>query len=235
MLLLVYAYTGFEMAVIPAAEIRDPRRVVPRALLTGLGIVALFYVLIQLVCIRALPELSASGRPLADAAGRFLGRPGAVIISMGAVISIVGNLNVVVLAASRLPFAMAQRGELPGLLGAIHQRFHTPHAAIILTATLMGILTLSGTFLYAVTVSTIARLVIYGTTCAALPVLRRRAEVPPAAFRAPAGLVLSTAVCAFAAWLLIQSTWREVRDTAIAAALGYAVYRFSLGISHRRE
>src|SRR4030095_4355080 len=77
MLLLVYAYTGFEIAVIPAAEVRDPRREMPGALLAGIGIVALFYFLIQVVCIRALPELSASDRPLADAASRFLGPTGA--------------------------------------------------------------------------------------------------------------------------------------------------------------
>ena len=227
MLLLVYAYTGFEIAVIPAAEMRDPRRDLPSALLTAMGIVALFYILIQIVCIGTLPGLSASDRPLADAASRFLGRPGAAIISAGAVISIVGNLNVVLLSASRLPFAMAGRGELPRFLAAIHQRFHTPHAAIILTATLMGALTLSGTVLYAVTISTIARLVIYATTCSALPVLRRRAAAPAATFRAPAGLPLSLAVLALATWLLVNTTWREVRDTGVAAAIGLVAYTLS--------
>jgi APA family basic amino acid/polyamine antiporter len=227
MMLLVYAYTGFEIAVIPAAEMRDPRRDLPGALLTAIGIVALFYILIQIVCIGTLPGLAASDRPLADAASRFLGRPGAAIISAGAVISIAGNLNVVLLSASRVPFAMAVRGELPSFLTAIHKRFHTPHVAIILTATVMGALTLSGTFLYAVTISTIARLIIYATTCSALPVLRRRATAPAAAFRAPAGLPLSVAVLALATWLLMNTTWREVRDTAIAAAIGLIVYALS--------
>ena len=64
MLLLVYTYTGFEIAVIPAGEIRDPRRNLLSAILTAIGIVALFYILIQVVCIGTLPELSASDRPL---------------------------------------------------------------------------------------------------------------------------------------------------------------------------
>jgi APA family basic amino acid/polyamine antiporter len=224
MLLLVYAYTGFEIAVIPAGEIRDPRRDLPMALLTAIGIVTLFYILIQIVCIGTLPGLAASDRPLADAASRFLGRSGAAIVSAGAVISIAGNLNVVLLSASRLPFAMAERGELPPFLAAINHRFRTPHASILLTATLMGALTLSGTFLYAVTVSTIARLLIYGTTCAALPLLRKRAGAPPAAFRAPAGPLVSLAVLALAIWLLSNTTWREARDTAIAAAIGLLAY-----------
>jgi basic amino acid/polyamine antiporter, APA family len=227
MLLLVYAYTGFEIAVIPAGEMRDPRRDLPRALLMAIGIVALLYLLIQVVCIGTLPGLSTSDRPLADAASRFLGRPGAAIMSAGAVISIIGNLNVVLLSASRLPFAMAERGELPRFLTAVHKRFHTPHVAIILTAMLMAALTLSGTFLYAVSISAIARLVIYGTTCGALPVLRRRAGAPAAAFRAPAGLPLSLATLALATWLLMNTSWREVRDTAIAAAIGLVAYTLS--------
>ena len=132
MMLLVYAYTGFEMAVIPAAEIRDPRRDLPSAILTGIGIVVVLYLLIQVVYIGALPGLSLSDRPLADAASRFLGQAGAGIVAAGAVVSIAGNLNVVVLSASRLPFAMAERGELPRFLGAVHRRFHTPHASILL-------------------------------------------------------------------------------------------------------
>ncbi len=224
MLLLVYAYTGFEIAVIPAGEITDPRRDLPVAILMAIGIVAVFYILIQIVCIGTLPGLSASDRPLADAARNFLGQPGAAIISIGAVISILGNLNVVMLSASRLPFAMAERGELPRFLAAVNKRFSTPHAAILLTSVLMAALTLSGTFLYAVTLSTLARLLVYTATCAALPVLRRRAVAPPCTFRVPGGLLVSLGVLVLTVWLLWSSTWREARDTAIAAAIGLAVY-----------
>lgn len=238
MLLLVYAYTGFEIAVIPAAEIRDPRRDLPVALLAAIGLVAAFYILIQIVCIGTLPGLSASDRPLADAALRFLGRPGAAIISAGAVVSIAGNLNVVMLSASRLPFAMAARGELPGVLSAVNKRFRTPHVAILLTSTLMAALTLSGTFLYAVTISTLARLLIYASTCAALPVLRSRTAAQPPTFRVPAGMAVSFVVLLLTVWLLWNSTWREGRDTAIAAAIGLMVYalrrRLAISSSERR-
>jgi amino acid transporter len=224
MMLLVYAYTGFEMAVVPAGEIQDPRRNLPVAILIAIGVVALFYILIQIVCIGTLPGLAQSDRPLADAARQFLGPLGGMIISAGAVISVAGNLNIVMLSASRIPFAMAERGEMPRFLAAVNRRFRTPHAAILLTAFLMAALTLSGTFLYAVTMSTIARLCIYGTTCAALPVLRRRASAPPSAFRVPGGLAVSIAVLLLTVWLLANTTWREARDTAIAAAIGLTVY-----------
>ena len=224
MLLLVYAYTGFEMAVIPGAEITNPRRNLPTAIFIGIGVVAVFYVLIQIVCIGTLPSLSASDRPLADAASRFLGVPGAALLSAGAVVSILGNLNVVLLSASRLPFAMAERGELPRILALVNERFRTPHVAILLTSAIMAALTLSGTFLYDVTVSTLSRLVVYAATCAALPVLRNRIGAPPAAFRVPGGMFIWIPVLALTAWLLWNTTWREVRDTAIAGMIGLIFY-----------
>jgi APA family basic amino acid/polyamine antiporter len=181
-LLLVYAFTGFEMAVIPSGEIRDPQRNIPIALLTAMAVIAAIYVLIQIVCIGTLPDLASSQRPLADAANRFLGHAGAAIISAGIVVSITGNLNIVLLSASRIPFAMGERRELPHFLGATHTRFHTPHYAILFTGAIMLTLALSGTFIYALTISTLARLMIYMTTCAALPVLRRKVGAPAAGF-----------------------------------------------------
>ena len=223
-LLLIYAFTGFEMAVIPAGEVRDPRRNLPFAILTAIGVVALLYILIQLVSIGTLPELAASERPLADASERFLGAAGAAIISAGALVSIAGNLNVLILAGSRLPFAMSERGELPRILSSTHKRFRTPHAAILLTCAVMLALTLWSTFTQAVTLSAIVRLLAYGATCAALPVLRRKSDAPPALFKAPFGLFVSGAALLLSAWLLSNSKLTEARDTAIAATLGLLIY-----------
>lgn len=187
-MLLVYAFTGFEMAVIPAGEARRPGRDLPVALLAGMAIVVVFYVLIQVVSIGTLPELATSQRPLADAAARFLGPGGAVMITAGIVISLAGNLNVLMLSASRVLFAMAERGELPARLAAIHPRHRTPSLAVLATAAIMLGLTLSGTFLWLLTLSTLSRLVTYLATAGALPVLRRRPEAPEAKFRLPAGV-----------------------------------------------
>jgi amino acid transporter len=228
-LALVYAFTGFEMAVIPAGEVRDPRRNMPWAILTAILIVALLYILIQIVCIGTLPGLASSKRPLADAGSAFLGVAGAWIISLGALVSIFGNLNVILLAGSRLPFAMAERGELPWLIASTHRRFRTPHVSIIITAVVMGALTLSSTFVHALTISAIARLLAYGATCAALPVLRRREDAPPALFKVRAGVAVSVASLVLAAWLLSNITAVQARDSAIAALIGlliYAAYRW---------
>lgn len=229
-LLLVYAFTGFEMAVIPAGEVRDPRRNLPLALLTAIGVVAVLYILIQIVCIGTLPELATSERPLADAGSRFLGSAGAAVISAGVLISITGNLNVLILAGSRLPFAMSERGELPETVSATHSRFRTPYVAIAATAAVMLVLTLWSSFTSQVTISAIARLLAYAATCTALVILRRKPDAPPALFKTPAGIAVAGVALALAIWLLSNSRLNEARDSAVAAAIGLAVflaYRFT--------
>lgn len=226
-LLLVYAFTGFEMAIIPAGETRDPQRNLPFAILISLLVVAVIYILVQVVCVGTLPELAASDRPLADASERFLGAFGATAITVGVAISIFGNLTVLILAAARLPFAMAENRELPRLFAATHDRFRTPHAAIIATAAVMLALTLSGKFITSVAVSVIARLLAYIVTCAALIVLRRRDEREMrfrALFKAPAGVAVSIAALGLSVWLLAHSAGRERRDTAVAVVIGVLIY-----------
>src|SRR5262249_19213225 len=122
-LVLVYAFTGFEMAAIPAGEVRDPKRNLPRALLIAIAAVAVIYVLVQIVCVGTLPGLGQSTKPLADAGSRFLGTAGGAMISAGAIISISGNLNIIVLSGSRIPFAMAEQKQLPSFIGTVHRRY----------------------------------------------------------------------------------------------------------------
>ena len=223
-LVLIYAFSGFEMATISAGESKNPRTDLPRALLLAMTLVVGLYILIQLVAIGTLPGLASSTRPLADAGGRFLGPLGGAIITAGAVVSILGNLNVIMMVGSRLPFAMAERGQLPGFLGVTHPRYRTPHAAILVTALVMLLATLTGTFVYAATVSVLARLLSYAATCAALPVLRRKPSVAPALFTAPAGGAISLAALILVGWLLTHSTGRQARDATIAALVGLVVY-----------
>lgn len=223
-LMLIYAFTGFEMAVIPAGEIRDPQRNLPLAILTAISVVALLYISIQVVCIGTLPGLATSQRPLADASNVFLGRAGGAIISAGVIVSIIGNLNVLILAGSRLPFAMSEGGELPRVLSATHKRFRTPHVAILITTAVMLVLTLWSTFSKQVNLSVIARLVSYSVTCAALLVFRRNSDARAAMFKTPAGVAVAIIALALAAWLLSNSTGLDARDSAIAAAIGLSIY-----------
>lgn len=233
-LLLIYAFTGFEMAAIPAGEARNPKKDLPHALLIAIGVVALLYILVQIVCVGTLPELAQSQKPLADAGTRFMGTAGGMIISAGAVVSIVGNLNILLLSGSRIPFAIAERQQLPAFIASVHRRFSTPHVAILITAAVMLFLTLKSSFVAALTISAIARLVTYGATCLALPVFRRRQDVPPATFRLRFGTVIAILSLLLAAWLLMNSTWQEARAAAIAAAVGLVVY-FAYQLYSRRR
>src|ERR1044071_4706445 len=170
------------MATIPAGEVRNPQRNLPRALLIAILVVVVLYIMIQVVCVGTLPGLAQSQKPLADAGSRFLGTAGGAIISAGAIISITGNLNILLLSGSRLSFAMAEQNQLPAVIGSIHRRLFTPYIAILITAGLMLFLTLKSSFIAALTISAIARLVTYAATCLSLPVLRRRSDAPPAGF-----------------------------------------------------
>ena len=223
-LLLVYAFTGFEMATIPAGEVKNPQKNLPYALLIAIAVVGFFYILIQIVCVGTLPELAQSQKPLADAGVRFLGVLGGTIISAGAIISITGNLNILMLSGSRVPFAMAEQKQLPSVIGRVHPSFSTPYIAIVITAILMLILTLSSSFVQALTISTIARLVTYGATCLALPLLRRRSGNSPAIFNLPLGNVIAGLSLLLIVWLLAHSTLQEAKAATIAAAVGLLIF-----------
>lgn len=232
-LLLIYAFTGFEMATIPAGEVRDPKRNLPHALLIAIAVVAFLYILIQLVCVGTLPGLAQSQRPLADAGTVFMGAAGGAIISAGAIISITGNLNILVLSGSRVPFAMAEQRQLPSLIAKVHRRFSTPYVAILFTTGLMLLFTLKSSFREALTISAIARLVTYGATCLSLPVFRRRKNAPPAAFKPRGGSLIAVMSLILAAWLL-TSARKEALAATIAAAAGLLIY-FAYRLYSRRS
>ena len=223
-LLLMFAFSGFEIPMITAGETRDPRRQVPVALFVALAVVLVLYVSIQIVCIGTLPGLAGSQRPLADATRLFLGAGGAVFITVGALISAIGTLNASMLAAPRLLFAMAEEGQLPSALASTHPRLHTPHVAVLFTSGIVLALTLSGSFISAVTMSAITRLIVYAASCAAVPVLRRRSGVPAAGFVLRGGAFVPILALALCVWLLSNSGANEARTVGIAALLGLALH-----------
>lgn len=222
LLILVYAFSGFEATTIVAGESREPRRDLPFALLGSLVIVALLYVLIQIVSVGNLADLASSSRPLADAAVNFIGYWGASLIAVGAVVSILGNLNIGFLASSRIPFAMAEQGDIPGVFARTHPRFKTPTLGIVVTLGVILVLTIQSSFLTALTIATITRLIVYATTCAALPVFRRRSGAPAAGFTAPFGTVFAALALVTIAWLLTTVDYRkEGLVLLVAIAVGF--------------
>ena len=118
-----------------------------------------------------------------------------------------------------MPFAAGNappESPVPAPLATIHARHRTPSLAVLTTAAIMLGLTLSGTFLWLLTLSTLSRLVTYMATAGALPVLRRSPEAPEAKFRLPGGAAVAVAAIGLGLWLLSNSTLREA-----AVALGF--------------
>ena len=185
-LVLMFAYGGFEGAVVPMAEAKNPRRDAPFALGTALVTVAILYCAIQYVVVAVLPVAAATDRPLAVAARQMWGPPGAILITVGALISVYGNLSAHLLNTPRLTFALGERGDAPSIFSRIHPRFRTPHASIFFFAGSVWCLAALGNFKWNVLISSAGRLLAYGLVCAALPMLRRKYP-DAAAYRLPAG------------------------------------------------
>jgi len=225
LLLLVYTFAGFESTTIVAGEPKDPRRNMPFAILMSLVLVALLYITVQGVAIGTLPTLTTSDRPLTDAANGFMGSFGAALIAGAAIVSIFGNLNVGVLNSTRLLFAMGENRELPKVLGRIHPRYKTPYVSIILNGLIMLILTFQSSFLTALAIAVITRLVVYATTCLALPVFRFRTKSDSSALLIPFGFVISGLALVLIAWLLANVDFaKEGLPIIIFAVIGLALY-----------
>ena len=222
--IVAFAFMGFEVAGIPAGETNEPRRHLPLALLTAIVVIAALYALIQLVCIGTLPDLATSQRPLAEAASRVIGPAGAAVIVAGALISVTGTMNAIVLTTPRLLYAMAEQGDLPRALAITHARYRTPYVAILISAAVILVFTLSSTFVTALTISTISRLLTYAASCIALPMLRRRTDVEPATFVLPGGLAIPLVAFALTVWLLSNSSRTELIAVTGTAAAGWLVY-----------
>ncbi|HYP65123.1 MAG TPA: APC family permease [Steroidobacteraceae bacterium] len=234
MLLLLFAYGGYEAALNPMGEARDPRRDVAFALFVALVVVTLLYSVLQWVVVGVLADPAHSQRPLADAARVMLGQPGAALISVGALVSVYGYVSANMLTTPRGIFAPAQAGELPALLGAVHPRWRTPYVSILVFAVLLWAFSQFASFSWNVTLSAVSRIVYYAGICAAVPVLRRK-QPGAAAFRVPGGVtlpVLGVAICAllltrvdFGKSLILLATiavallnWALVRDRGLRAA-----------------
>ncbi|MBO0912700.1 MAG: APC family permease, partial [Acidobacteria bacterium] len=190
-LLLIFAYGGYETALTPGGEAKDPRRDYPFALFVALGTCAFVYTATQWIVISIVPLSAMTNRPIAAAVEAMIGQRGAEVVSVAILIATFGYLSANVLGFPRILFALAERGDVPSVMAGVHPRFRTPHVAILVLAAGALIFSLVGGFQWNVTISAIARLIYYGSVCAALPALRRKREVREPLFRLPAGNVFA--------------------------------------------
>ena len=203
LILMIYAYGGFESGFLVSGEARNVRRDAPVALLIAIVSVTLVYMGLQYVVIHTLPDAAASVKPAADAAQHFAGPLGARLVAAWAVVSIYGYFTATMLLPPRLTFAMAESGDFPGWLAAVHPRFRTPHVSILFFALLLFAFSIAGSFRWNATLAALSRLLICSSTAAALPILRRKQPLADA-FRLPAGNAFVVLALAFTAVLLTR-------------------------------
>jgi amino acid transporter len=207
-LVLLFAYGGFEGALVPMSEARDPQRDVPFAMLIAFLSVTLIYVLVQIVVIRVLPDPAQTDRPLAMAAQVFLGPAGAAFIAISALLALFGYLSANMVHVPRTTFALAEQGDLPPVFAAVHNRFRTPYVSILVFGVSLWVLATLGNFRWNVVLSSASRLITYGLVCAALLALRRK-QPGAAAYRLPFGRIFAAVGIALMIALLTRITREE--------------------------
>ena len=178
--LLIFAYGGFESALAPSGEAKNPARDTAFALFVTLVTCTALYALVQWVVVGVLGPSATSDRPLAEVARVTMGNRGAALVAIGALISVYGYLSAKLLGMPRVTFALAEGGDLPRVFAAVSRRFHTPWFSIVFFATAVWGLALAGSFAWNVTLSVVARLFYYGVVCAALIALRKKPMLPQA-------------------------------------------------------
>jgi APA family basic amino acid/polyamine antiporter len=144
LVLIFWAYVGFELGTLPASEVRNPKKTIPKAIISGMMIVTFFYLLTNFVVYGTVNwfKLAATSTPLVDVAVIIFGTTGAVIMTIGALVSVSGSDESGVLTTARLSYAMSIYGLFPRVFSKIHFRFGTPYMALLIHGTLAFILSI---------------------------------------------------------------------------------------------
>lgn len=234
-LLILYAFVGFEAILMPAGETKRAEFVIPRALLVVIGGSALFYFLIVAGYVAMIGDRPKPDAPLAALAEVLFGPTGAIVILVVALFSIAGNLLSNLLSTPRVTLALGRSGSLPPWFAKIGAQRATPANSIAFMAAVAAALALSGTFVELAVVSTLARLIVYLASLAALPILRKRAGAPTknAASRLARDAVWLGGVM-FCLWAISQSTidaWKTLAALFVAGSALYVIARRSSAVS----
>ncbi len=228
-LIFTFAFTGFESIVVNSGEFENSKKNIPFALIVSISFVAIFYGLIQFVSIGTLPELASSVTPITDSVQVFMGHPGAVLITVGAVISLMGTLNAVMLVGSRLPYAFSIKQQFPFLFSKLHKKYQSPVYSLLFFSIAGLAASLTGSFIYAISINVISKVLIFIMVSAAMIKLRKMDKVETNYFKLPFGYSFAIVGILASVWLLSSSKLTELRDVFITVFVGLillGVYKF---------
>lgn len=237
---VLWAYDGWENLTTLSGEMRNPQRNLPLALVGGVLVVIVVYLLINTAYLRALslPDLAASKSVAADAAGAALGRAGASFVGALVMLSVFGTLNGSILSSPRVFYAMAEDGLFFKTVGKVHPKWETPYVAIAFIVVLAVIYVLLRTFLQLAAAYVLGIWPFLALAVVGIFILRRRRPDFPRAYRTlgypvvPALFVLATVV------VVVNSLWREPWSTGTSILItlaGVPLYYLWIGWHRRRS
>lgn len=239
-LLMIFAFVGFESTTIVSGESKDPRRSLPSALVQTTLFIGVFYFLVVLVYVAVLPQVGGDQGTLVALGDYLLGPVGAVAITLAAVFSIGGNLGAILLAVPRLTFALAEQRLLPAWFGRVHKKYATPGNSIVFLGAFSLMLALSGSFVFLAVASSLTRLLTYILSIAALPFIRRQAseEDTKHVYRLKGGYAIPAFAMIVCVWIAAQSeldSWLWTGGLLAVGLMLFAVARFAASSATRAE
>jgi APA family basic amino acid/polyamine antiporter len=218
----LWAYDGWNLVTMVAAEIRNPQRSLPLALIAGVATVAALYILVNVAVQYVMPAAAIAGspRPASEAMTRAIGAAGAAIVSAGMALSMVVTLNGSTMTGARVPYAVARDGYFFHALARVHPRFRTPSTAIIVQGVLAIVLLLfAGSFQELFSLTLFAEWLFYMLVTSTVFIFRRREPGAPRPYRVwgypavPALFIVASAV------LLYYSFTENIRNSAAGTAV----------------
>ncbi len=231
-LLLMYAFVGFETALVPAAETANPKRALPRALVYTMLTTALLYWLISVVFVSVLPPatIAAGGATLADVGRELAGPVAAVVITFAVVASIIGNTASAMVGVPRVTYALAENHWLPAWFSRIHPKYKTPANSVVFYGAAVMLAALPGSFAVLAAAGSLARIIVYLMCIAALPRVRALAtpDMIEGAYRIPGGYTvpaLAAVICVWACTQALTQSWVIVGSVAFGGMVLFWVTR----------
>jgi amino acid transporter len=232
LVLIFWAYAGFELSTLPADEIQNPRRTIPRAIAVGMLIVTSFYLTTNFVIIGVVDEatLAASPAPLTVAAANIFGlspglsQIGSLVVGIGALVSIMGADESGTIGTSRLAFAMSLDGLLPRLFSKLHRSYHTPYIGLALICSTAFVASVFGTLSALINSSVLLLSFAYLLTCVSAILLERKHQRHYGGSKR--GLLIPSLGIVFSFLLMTQVGKQQILISSVLLAIGVPLYIF---------
>jgi APA family basic amino acid/polyamine antiporter len=232
LVLIFWAYAGFEISSIPAGEINYPGKTIPKSIVLGISIVTVFYLTTNtlLFGVRNWHLLATDIAPLATAtnstlaSNALLALIGGTIVGVGALISVTGSNESGMIGTSRLSYALAADGLFPKAFARVHPKFKTPYMAVIIQSIIAVVASIIGSLSLLISVSVFFLAIAYLATSGSVLAIRRRGKSPQ--FRMRGGTIIPILGVMFSVYLISQCSPLQIALGVLLLVIGLPVYVF---------